>query len=473
MRTQPSAAETYRKLGIALGASLLLAALGPRPRALPFDQLLTRAAIAAAAGQPAAALASLDEAIRFDPALASLHLTAAQLAAQAGDAAGLREHLAAAPAEVQQTSSYKCLLARLPAEATVEAASPAPCTDDSSALEGSGPAIPPLADLDGMAAALQDQLENDPANLTGWEHLAALTELTDPAAVEAVILQAYRSFPEGSELLDGLWVVSHQDNPSLAIAERAARAGQLLAAQGDWALAGAAWARALEIEPEFPQARAYLGLATSMTGEDGLPLLLLASAEAPQDPIIRALLGQVSLSSGDAAGAVRQLELAHHLDPQNPAISATLGAALAQNGRLPEGAEAYRQAAVQDPQDPAFWRLLAEFSLRYDYQVDSIGLDAARNAVALSPENSASLSALGMAVALAGDGLTGERLLHQAISLDPSSALGWYRYALVLLEQGRADEARQALTTAARLDPDGTVGQLADASLANLLAGFR
>jgi cytochrome c-type biogenesis protein CcmH/NrfG len=64
-------------------------------------------------------------------------------------------------------------------------------------------------------------------------------------------------------------------------------------------------------------------------------------------------------------------------------------------------------------------------------------------------------------------------LLQQAISLDPTGALGWYRYALVVLDQGRADEARQALATAVQLDPGGMVGQLADASLANLTAGFR
>ncbi|MBF8256196.1 MAG: hypothetical protein HW375_1103 [Anaerolineales bacterium] len=259
----------------------------------------------------------------------------------------------------------------------------------------------------------------------------------------------------------------------MTIAERAARAGQLLAAQGDWALAGAAWARAIALEPDFPQARAYLGLAMSKTGADGLPSLLLASAEAPDDPVIRSLLGQYWLSNGDPAAAAGELDYAHRLDPENPAITAALGAALAQNGRLDEAAEAYRQAATRDPQNPAFWLLLAEFSLRYDYQVESIGLDGARNAVALSPQDPAALSALGMAHSLIGEGPTGERLLQSAISLDPSSALGWYRYSLVLLDQGRADEARQALTTAVTLDAGGIIGRLAQASLANLAAGIR
>jgi Tfp pilus assembly protein PilF len=81
------------------------------------------------------------------------------------------------------------------------------------------------------------------------------------------------------------------------------------------------------------------------------------------------------------------------------------------------------------------------------------------------------VAALGLANALAGDAVAGERLLTEAIALDPSNALAWYRYALVLLDQGRGAEARQALTTAARLDQDGIVAQLAASSLSNLAEG--
>ena len=474
MWTQRPTAETYRKLAVALGASLLVAALGPRPRAHSFDLFLSRAAIAAGAGQPAAALDRLDEAIRFDPALGALHLPAAQLALQAGDASALRRHLQALLPGSVATNETRCLLAHLPADPAAETipASDA-CTNRPTATDKAEPGIPRQSELAGAAAALRRQLEKEPEDLPGWERLAALTELTDTRSVQPVILRAYRTFPEGSDFLDGLWLISHQDNPSLTPAERAARTGQLLAAQGDWSLAGAAWARAVELEPQFPQAKAYLGLAMSKTDADGLPLLLTASAEAPYDPIIRSLLGQQFLSAGDPVAAVRELDYAHRLDPGNPAITAALGAALAQNGRLDVAAEAYRQAAAQDPRNPAFWLLLAEFSLRYDYLVETLGLDAARNAVALSPQDPAALSALGMAHSLVGDRATAERLLQSAIALDPSSGLGWYRYALVVLDQGRVDDARRALATAGSLDSGGIVGQLAEAALANLAAGVR
>jgi predicted Zn-dependent protease len=462
----------YRGLAIAFGAGLVIVALGPRPRAQTFDRQLTRAAIAAAAGQPAAAVTALDQALAFDPALASLHLAAARLAVQAGDPAAARRHLEAAPLESRQSEAFDCLMESLPEAEAVDDVMPRPsCLETERTVEDQG-GILTLAELRDEADALRERLLDGPQELGVWERLSALTEITDPAATEAALLQAYRFYPGGSELLDGLWAISHDDSP-LSAAEREAYAGQLLASEGDWALAGAAWGRAIALEPRFAQARAYLGLATSRTGGDGLPHLLTASADAPDDPIVRSLLGQYWLATGDPYGAVRELAYAHRLDTANPAIAAALGEALAQTGRLADAAEAYLLAATHEPQDPSFWLLLAEFSLRYDYQVDSIGLNAARNSVSLSPEDPAALSALGMANMLAGDATTAERQLQQAITLDPADALAWYRYALILLDQARLDEAQQALETAYRLDPEGRVGTLAGAARLNLSAGFQ
>src|SRR3990170_3156453 len=173
MRTQPSAGGTYRRLVMALGASLLVVALGPHPRALPFDLLLSRAAIAAGAGQPADALAWLDEAIAFDPALGALHLPAAQLALQSGDAAGLRSHLQAAPPGIQASVDFACLLAHLPADQMIETmAATDACNRGGPSPAESGPHIPPHAELAAAAAALPDQLKAQPAGLSGWGRLA-------------------------------------------------------------------------------------------------------------------------------------------------------------------------------------------------------------------------------------------------------------------------------------------------------------
>ena len=287
-RSGPDTTSTSQ-LAIALVVSVFLAALGLRPRAVVFDRLLARASAAAAAGQPAAAQASMEKALAFDPALASLRLTAANLALQAGDLDAARRNIEAAPAEVRQTPLYACLSARVGAGAPTGAVPG--CASQSPSPEPPVATIPPLDSLASVAASLAAELDLNPNDLPTWEKLAALEQLSHPEAVESVLLRAYRTFPEGSQVLDGLWQISHARAPGLTRAVAAARTGQLMAVRGEWGLAGAAWARAVELEPDFPEATAFLGLATSKTGGDGLPYLLQAVGEAPEDPIVRSLLG--------------------------------------------------------------------------------------------------------------------------------------------------------------------------------------
>lgn len=70
MRAPRPPGASPRKLAMAAGACLLVAVLGPRPRAFSYDLLLTRAATAAGAGRPEAALDWLERALAFEPALA-------------------------------------------------------------------------------------------------------------------------------------------------------------------------------------------------------------------------------------------------------------------------------------------------------------------------------------------------------------------------------------------------------------------
>jgi predicted Zn-dependent protease len=177
------------------------------------------------------------------------------------------------------------------------------------------------------------------------------------------------------------------------------------------------------------------------------------------------LLGQYWLAQDDAVRAERELAFAQTLDPKNPAIMAAYGSALARSGKLTKAAEAFRAAAERNPQDPAFWKLLAEFSLQHEFEVTTVGIPAARNAAALSPEDASAVAALGYATHLAGESLLGERLVQRSLSLDPRLALTWYRYGLLLLDGARYDEARSAMSTAAALDPEGSIGRLSKLSM--------
>src|SRR3990172_1656025 len=472
MTSRMTATDIYRNLGIALGASLLILVLAPKPGLTRTGILLSKAAQAAAAGEPASALEAVRRAREFEPALAALDTTAAWLALQSGDAAQARALLGEARTRAADPDSLACLEFDLGLASANpgQASNPPPsCQAGLIDLEAWLAASLARGDLAAAKGALETSIDSRPGDLRAWEALTTLTALTAPEAVEAVAMRALRVFPQGSPVLDGLLSLARRESSSgLTPAVSAARAGELLAAQGDWPLAAAAWRRAVELDPNFPQARAFLGLATSMTGGQGLAELQRAAAEAPRDPIVRSLLGQYWLAQGDAVHAERELAFARTLDSENPAIEAAYGSALEMAGKYPQAAEAYRTAAETNPQDPAFWKLLAEFSLRRELQVTTLGLPAARNAASLAPDDAAAGAVLGYANHLSGGGLLGERLLQRSLSLDPARALTWYRYGLLLLDRARYTDARAALATATDLDPAGSVGRLAKLSMESL-----
>lgn len=458
--------EVNRRSIVAVVLAGLIVVFGPRPQPEGVARRLAGVAEAASAGEPEAALAALEQTLRFEPALASLHVAAARFAAQAADPARAAEHLAAAPPTARETLGDACL------EAWVRRATSGIAAVDYGLLcSATAPDQPRWetsilteADLARAIADLEARLATDPDDLSAWEALAGLKALTDAEALQDVVLRAYRVFPQGSPTLDGLLRLAPPRQPDLAAAERAARIGELFAAQERWGLAGTSLEYALAREPSFPQAMALLGLAQTRLGLDGLPRVTQAAALAPDDPLVRFLVGQYWLTRGDSEAAARQLAYARSLDSADPAITAALAAALAASGRYAEAAEAYLEAARSEGTDASFWLLLAEFSVRNEFQVEELGLPAARNAAALAAD-APSFSALGLALHLAGDPRSGERALQRSLALDPADPGAWYRYGLILLDLGRAPEARRALAAAESLDAQGTIGELARRSL--------
>ena len=84
----------------------------------------------------------------------------------------------------------------------------------------------------------------------------------------------------------------------------------------------------------------------------------------------------------------------------------------------------------------------------------------ARKAHILAPENSEYLRALGWAVLCSGDLGAGEKMLRQAVSLDPTNVAAMGDVSAALIEQRRFNEAIEILSRAVRKHP--TEKRLAD-----------
>ncbi|HEY5669511.1 MAG TPA: tetratricopeptide repeat protein, partial [Anaerolineales bacterium] len=105
--------------------------------------------------------------------------------------------------------------------------------------------------------------------------------------------------------------------------------------------------------------------------------------------------------------------------------------------------QAYQKTVELAPNDPAYYRLLAGFSARYEYQVGAVGLSAARRAVLLDPANPDSLDSMGQVLFLLGDLTSAERFFLRALDADPNHAPAHLHLGLAYMLQGERDRAYQ------------------------------
>jgi tetratricopeptide (TPR) repeat protein len=248
-----------------------------------------------------------------------------------------------------------------------------------------------------------------------------------------------------------------------------ASVGLYYAKTSNWKFAAYAFQNAVEIQPDYADAYAYLGLSKDRTEQNGIIELLKAVELAPDLPLPHITMGLHWLLKEKNDMALNEFERALELDPNNPAIIVQLAAAYEAKGDLPNALQAYQSAAEIDPQDPSFWLLLAQISLQYEFNVSEIALPAARNALALDPQNAPALDALGYSYFLLGDMNFAEKYLNRAVEADPQLAIAQYHLGLLKSNQNESEAAIAAFELAQELDLGGGIGYLARRSLETIL----
>ncbi len=137
-------------------------------------------------------------------------------------------------------------------------------------------------------------------------------------------------------------------------------------------------------------------------------------------------------------------------------------------GNHEDAISAYLKACELEPQIPDFWLLLAEYSLTFEVKTSTLGIQAARRAVLLDPENARALDFLGFAHYLNGSFTAAERLLERAVSMNPESSSAHFHLGLAHLALDQLEPALQNLHQAVALNPDGHYGALAARTLESL-----
>lgn len=449
-----------------LATLLLILALSPTPLHGQWVDAVERASIALKAGQVGPALTEIDKALEAEPALASLHLLASDLAYFTGDVELSQAYLQEVPETWLEEPQQLCRRVRM----LISGESDPVWSASFKRALASCPQIfqqvkvellhefsaAPQPDL---LAPLQTLHEIDPADREILQAYCRLLGALDPHEAVEHLREIVRVESDSADLEREILLLVH-DAQDRSQATTLAEVGQIYARYQHWGLAALSFQRAVELEPDYSLAWAYLGLAFEQTGGDGSSEILRARSELPMDPRPHVFLAIHLVKAGQPNRARASLDTAAALDPENPAIAAQLGSVYAEIGDFSAATQAYLAAAELAPDDGRFWLLLASFSLEHDLDLVGIGLPAARNAVSIDPQNPRAHEKLGAIHFNLDNFMLAERSLRTALSLDGRAPSAQYNYGLLMLAFGRRQAADAAFRAASILDEGGQYADL-------------
>jgi tetratricopeptide (TPR) repeat protein len=120
----------------------------------------------------------------------------------------------------------------------------------------------------------------------------------------------------------------------------------------------------------------------------------------PSLPLAHELLGEVALSSGDTATAIREFEAERKINPLNPDLYDRLGDAYLRSGQYTDAQHALNRAVLLEPQSTGPYILLGETFLKLKQPIEALHYLA--HAVKMDPSNYITHNLLGQAYKATG-----------------------------------------------------------------------
>lgn len=214
------------------------------------------------------------------------------------------------------------------------------------------------------------------------------------------------------------------------------RSGLALIEARQWQYAERALHLANAQGADLPAARAFLGLAQSVNGRDGIPLIEQALQAAPDDALVQYAAGLYWRLRGDLAQALSALRLAYVLDSQNAGLAAEIGQTYRQSGNLAEAARWLNNAVRLAPQDAALRRAVAAFYADENYALNGEGMAFLRESLTFLPADPEIAANYGYALLYNGQVQLAYAELQRALALDSQNPRARYYFAVLLEHQG-------------------------------------
>lgn len=229
--------------------------------------------------------------------------------------------------------------------------------------------------------------------------------------------------------------------------------GQALSAIGEWKLAQQALLHAVQVNPGYAEAWAYLGEAQQQNGEDGYPALKRALDLNPQSLSAVLFTGLYWQRQGDYPRAALLYRRATMMDPENASIQLQWGQNSLLTGEVNEARQHFETAASLSPDDLEIWTLVAQYCVDAEIYIEELGLPAALKVFREQPENAQVIVLVGRSYLAVGKQKTAEVVLQEAVKLHPEYMPAHYYYALFLLAKNEESEAFVHLNQVIELAP--------------------
>ena len=283
---------------------------------------------------------------------------------------------------------------------------------------------------------------------------------------------------EPSSVLDALDQLAVSDSPYAESARGLAQAirraevqgdaaysyisvGQYLASLKEWGYAEQALQLAVEAEPTFAEAWAYLGEAQQQVGKDGSRSLRIALELDPLSLSANLLQALYWQRQNNYQEALRYLQIAALVEPDNPNVLLQLGAATVAAGEVPAARRYFERMTELAPERVAVWKAAAAYSVDNDIFVAELGKPAAARALQLDPRDVEALTLVGQAEFLLGNPEDAKTFYERALALNPGYASALLQLGLCYLAEGNSPAAAYYLELAIAADPNGPAAEAA------------
>ncbi len=394
----------------------------------------------------------LKQAVQYEPWRADLWLQIASFEQQAGNPDGMvKAFQQAARLEALSFDQQQSL-----GEAYQAAGDPASAVKIWQALIQSGGATQTTyqdlvdlqwkaGDFSGCEQTYRAWLKEKSDNAAAAFRLGLLLAADQPQEALQFFQQALSRDPSVQSQVDALRqafsLADLRDDPSY----RQVLVGRSLGSLGYWDLAETAFSRAIDLNPGYAEAWAFLGEANQHLDKKAYPQLEKAQQLDPNSVVVKALLALYWRRQGNPEKALANLQAVAEAEPAQAVWQVELGTTLADMGQINQAFEYFQQAVKLEPGSAPYWEMLAQFSIANSLNIRGIALPAARQAVLIAPDDPAALDVMGWTMFSLGDMQGAERFCLRSLQSNPNFALAHLHLGQVYLQIKQYSSAYQHL----------------------------